>query len=107
MERHLIRLNKRWALSADNLQWILEQYRSPNWRGVAYIASNKAVLMRVVREKGVDITPTAKDALNHLPDTFREWKNEQDAQASELPTQSSAKYELPESDRLVRAGSRK
>jgi hypothetical protein len=105
--RHIIRFNDRWALSADNLQWILEQYRPPRWRGVAYIASNRAVLIRVLREKGVDISPAAKDALDHLPNTFREWKNKQDTQASEPPEQSSPECELPESDRRVQAGGRK
>jgi hypothetical protein len=107
MARHIIRFSDRWALSADNLQWVLEQYRPPKWRGVAFIASNKAVLMRVLGEKGVDITPAAKVALDHLPDTFREWKSKQDAERSEPPGRSSRGCELSGSDRLVRAGGRK
>ena len=105
--RHIIRLNDRWALSADNLQWIVEHYRPPKWRAVAFIASNKAVLMRVLREKGVDITPNAKDALDHLPDTFREWKSKQEAEHSEPPGRSSCAYEISGIDRPVRAGGRK
>ena len=104
MKRHIIRLNDRWALSADNLQWIVEHYRPPRWHGVAYIASDKAVLMRVLREKGVDITPAAKDALDHLPETFQKWKSKQGAELSKTRGQSFRETKSSTSDRLVRAG---
>jgi hypothetical protein len=104
MKRHIIHLSDRWALSADPLQWILQLYRRPRWRGVAFIASNKVVLKRVLREKGVTLTPDAKDALDHLPDTFQEWKCKQDAEPSETPGRSSRETKLSASDRPVRAG---
>ena len=104
MKRHIIRLSARWALAADNLQWIVKHYRLPEWRGVAYIASNKAVLMRVLREKGVNITPAAQDALDHLPATFRAWKRKQKPEQSERPGQYSRAYEVSEFDRLHATG---
>ncbi len=106
MKRHIIRLNDRWALSADNLQWIVEHYRPPKWHRVAFIASNKAVLMRVLREKGIAINPAAKDALGHLPNTFRKWKIKQDAESSKSQERSSGEIKLSASDRPVRAGGR-
>jgi hypothetical protein len=107
MEHHIIRFNKRWALSADNLQWIVERYRPPKWYGVAYIASNKVVLERVLREKGVTLTPAAQDALDHLPETFQEWKSKHDGEPSETPGRSSRETKLSASDRPVRSGGRK
>lgn len=104
MVRHIIRLNDRWALSNDNSQWIVEHYRPPKWHRVAFIASNKAVLMRVLREKGIAINPAAKNALGHLPATFQEWKSKQDAESSETQDRSSGEIKLSASDRLVRAG---
>jgi hypothetical protein len=106
MKRHIIRFNERWALAADNLQWILKHYRPPKWHGVAYIASNKVVLRRVLREKGVTLTPDAKDALDHLPDTFPEWRNKQDARSSETEERSSDEIKLSASDHPVRSGGR-
>ena len=43
------------------------------WRGIAFVASNKRVLERVLREKGALVTPQARAALDGLPETFAEW----------------------------------
>ena len=43
------------------------------WRGKSFIANKKGVLLRVLREKGIEPTPEAQKALDALPDTFREF----------------------------------
>jgi hypothetical protein len=62
----------RWRLSYDQLQWILERrrglprhsdrgaVRKSGWEAVSFIASTKHVLHRVLREKRVTVTPTAR-----------------------------------------------
>jgi hypothetical protein len=44
------------------------------WRPVAFIASEKRFLERVLRDKAVPITPEGRALLNALPGTFREFK---------------------------------
>ena len=46
---------------------------------VAFVATSKAVLTRVLRENGVDIEPHAQRALGALPGTFGEWLAERGA----------------------------
>ena len=40
---------------------------------VAFVASDKGVLQRVLREKGAVIDSEGLEALRRLPETFREW----------------------------------
>tara|TARA_R110000787_G_scaffold21236_5_gene62939 strand:+ start:1645 stop:1965 length:321 start_codon:yes stop_codon:yes gene_type:complete len=76
-----LRLGVRWALSADNLQWILLKARNhkgrTKWQPVSYISTNKAVLRRVLREEGVELCPDGERALNALNESFREWREQQ------------------------------
>jgi len=68
-----LRLSDLWALGYDDLQWIVMHYRPPRWRSISFVASTKVVLMRVLEETGAKITPEAQTALDHLPDTFKEF----------------------------------
>ncbi len=43
------------------------------WRVIAFVGSTRAVLMRVLREKGAEIAPDARVAVDSLPETFLEW----------------------------------
>ncbi len=43
------------------------------WRAVAFIASDRGTLERVLREKGAVIGSEGLAALGALPATFREW----------------------------------
>jgi hypothetical protein len=65
-----------WAVAADPLQWILQRrYVSkgqPAWRAVSFVSSHKAILERVMREKGVP-PEDARHLLKDLPSTFAEW----------------------------------
>ena len=40
---------------------------------VSFVGSTKRVLRRVIKERGVEPTLEAEEALHSLPDTFREW----------------------------------
>jgi len=76
--RFSIRLNERWALTHDHLQWMLCRRRNlkggDKWIPASFVASNSAVLRRVIREKGIAVSEDARAALNALDGlTFREW----------------------------------
>ncbi len=84
MDRQFLRLSERWALAYDRHQWIVQQFRPPKWRPVAFVEGSKAVLMRVLREKGAVVSVDAGAALNRLPDSFRLWHDALDRQGREL-----------------------
>ncbi len=57
--RQFLRLREKWALAYDNAQWIVQRARRNRnrrdgleWRAIAFVASDKGVLHRVLREKG-------------------------------------------------------
>ena len=70
-----LRLNGHWALACDRLQWVVQHRRGKpgreQWRPVSFVATDRRVLLRVLRENGVEFTPEARTALESLPDTFR------------------------------------
>ncbi len=75
-----LRLSENWALAYDENQWIVQRARRNrnkegglDWRAVAFVASDKGVLQRVLREKGAVIDSEGLEALRRLPGTFREW----------------------------------
>jgi len=75
----LIRFSAEFALGFDRSQSLVMQRKKDSsksiqsCRTVAFIASNKAVLRRVLASFGVTLSPQARAALDTLPDTFREW----------------------------------
>ena len=79
-DRIFLRLSDKWALGYDLHQWILMRWKGggKRWRPISFVASNKGVLMRVLRENGIEIAPEAWTPLKRLPDTFKEWLAEQD-----------------------------
>ncbi len=40
---------------------------------MSFVASNKADLLRVLREKGAEVDHAAREYIDAMPDTFREW----------------------------------
>ena len=69
-----LRLSENWALATDGIQWIVQRARRNRnkvggleWRAVAFVASDKGVLHRVLREKGAVIDPDALEHLRALP----------------------------------------
>lgn len=73
MDKIFLRLSEKWALGYDPSQWIVMHWRPPYWRAVSFVSSSKVVLERVLREDKVVIDPEARAALNHLPESYREW----------------------------------
>ncbi len=75
-----LRLSEKWALAYDENQWIVQKRKAPSktggacrWAAVSFVASNKADLWRVLREKGAEIDPAARAYIDAMPETFREW----------------------------------
>ena len=77
MSSVFLHLSEDWALGHDHNQWILYKRREKQgfiaWRPVAFIATNKLVLHRVVKDLGCCPTANAQRLLDQLPDTFSEW----------------------------------
>ena len=82
---HVLLLSEKWRITADSRQWIVEQMVSemvhrkgrmpkPEWRQRSFVATTKAVLLRVLEEGGAIITDEGHKALAKLPDTFQEWR---------------------------------
>ncbi len=80
VDTQFLRLSENWALATDGIQWIVQRARRNrnaegglDWRAVAFVASDKGVLYRVLREKGAVIDSEGHEALRRLPGTFGEW----------------------------------
>ncbi len=79
-DKQFLRLSKKWALAYDKNQWIPQRRKVPGkkggecrWDAVSFVASNKDILLRVLREKGAEIDPAAREHIDAMPHTFREW----------------------------------
>jgi hypothetical protein len=91
-ERIIFELSDRAALGADDLQWILyratgtKRCRTPMdaWKGVSFVRSTKSILLRCVREKALEVSPTGCAYLSALQDTFAEWKLAQPKSLAEV-----------------------
>ncbi len=73
VDTQFLRLSENWAVAFDKNQWIVQHYMRPKWRSIAFVGSNKGVLMRVLKEKGAEIDPAAREYIDAMPETFREW----------------------------------
>jgi hypothetical protein len=71
----LFDLNDKWRLGFDELQWIVMKKAARDgeaiYRPVSFIASRKAVLIRVLDDLGVTPSDVASTSLARLPDSFR------------------------------------
>ena len=61
-----------WALVSDGIQWILQRHYGKHWRNVSFVRSERDILARCMREKGVELSD-AQNLLARLPDTFDQW----------------------------------
>src|SRR6516162_2394310 len=68
--RTFLLLGPNAALGADEHQWILYRAEQP----VSYVRSTKAVLVRCIREKSIELSVEGKAALDALADDFSAWK---------------------------------
>ena len=89
----LFHLGGSWWLCFDRHQWVLSVADNPpktpqkgilstapaRLRAVAFVATEKRILRRVLAEKGVQPTPEAQAALNALPNTFQAWLRQHEA----------------------------
>ncbi len=80
VDTQFLRLSEKWALAYDQNQWLVQKRKAPSktggacrWAAVSFVGSNKADLLRVLREKGAEIDPAAREYIDAMPDTFREW----------------------------------
>ncbi len=80
VDTQFFRLSEKWALAYDNAQWIVQRRKAPGkkggecrWAAGSFVGSNKDILWRVLREKGAEIDPAARQYIDAMPDTFREW----------------------------------
>ena len=76
MNERQFAVSGRWALRADDLQWILyrdDHRKSGRWTPLSFVSSERAILDRCMREKGCPETDRAV-LLAGLPPTFTEWK---------------------------------
>jgi hypothetical protein len=65
-----LRLGTNGTLGADDHQWILCR----EGKAVSFVRSTKAVLARCIREKGIELSPEGKAALDALADDFSSWR---------------------------------
>ena len=88
-DRILFHLCDGWALGADNLQWMLMRAKirrgQRDWHPVAFVATEKRILRRVLQENGVEPTPEGGAALAALPDTFRARRRRQNRASTSAP----------------------
>jgi len=76
-----LQLSGTWRLASNPLQWIVQRRGSfdskrdkHRWTSLAYVATRRTTLMRVLREVDAEVDHNALDALDDLPQTFKEWK---------------------------------
>jgi hypothetical protein len=76
-DRIFLHLYPGWSLGFDQHQWIVLRAKKRRdesyWDPVAFIATKKRILLRVLAEKGIKLTPEATVYIERMPDTFREW----------------------------------
>jgi hypothetical protein len=67
-----------WAIGADDRQWILLRRRKRQdeayWQSISYVASTKAILLRILRDKGIQLTSDALVNIGALPDQFGDYR---------------------------------
>ena len=72
-----------WALGYDKNQWIVLRRRNlrtqRGWKAVSFIGCKKTTLLRVLREKGVELNPEAQASLELFPERFLDWRDQHTA----------------------------
>ena len=91
-----LQLAEKWRLAFDREQWVVQKARKIKghlqWHGIAFVGDRKAVLCRVLRENRAEVSESGERALKRLPDTFREFIVERQAEtdAEATPIQRAA-----------------
>ena len=79
-DTQLLRLNEKWALGYDSLQWIIQRRGRFNktrgrwnWQAESFISSNRDILVLTLREKSIVPDLGKMEEVLALPYTFKEW----------------------------------
>jgi hypothetical protein len=98
-DRLFLRIDGKWSLAWDEHQWILQKRqglveKGPRrgeeaWRGVSFVTSDRGVLARCMREKGVSVEAGAY-GLAALPGTFQTFLRERRAHSGRFKASASA-----------------
>lgn len=78
-DRKLVDLNDKWALTADNLQWMIARKRGDALQARRFLCNKKSIIQTIDASEGTDtifigeITEEAQRFLEALPATHREW----------------------------------
>jgi hypothetical protein len=87
-DRTFLRLNDKWSLASDGVQWILQRRNlradgRESWTGKWFVRSTRENLLRGLSWHGVSPTPEAQAVLDALPETFDAWLAGRKARRSE------------------------
>ena len=67
-------------LGYDKNQWIVLRSRNlrtqRGWKAVSFIGCEKTTLLRVLREKSVELYPEAQASLDLMPEGFLDWRDQ-------------------------------
>jgi hypothetical protein len=83
-DRVFLHLGPNGALGADEHQRIL--YRAGN--AVSFVHSTKLILARCIREKGIELSPEGRAALDALADDFSAWRANPTWRGTPLPPEA-------------------
>jgi hypothetical protein len=105
-DRIFLRLGINGALGADELQWILYRAQGQvpldaplstrDWRGICFIRSAKAELIRCIREYGIELSDDGRIALDRLADTFDAWRADPAREGTPLRPEAPRPSTVPE-----------
>jgi hypothetical protein len=88
-DKLIFQLHVKWAVLCDEAQWIIARKRTRSgkecWRAIAFVATTKLVLMRVIDELNFTPTREAQRTLDQLPESFRLWLADQDHKLPDRP----------------------
>ena len=92
--RIFLRLSERWALGHDPLQWILMTAKlrrgQCEWQPVAFVATEKRILRRVMHENGVQPSSEGLEYIDAMHDTFRAWCQRHKRRVASVPGKVAA-----------------
>jgi hypothetical protein len=72
-----IQLSTNWRIATDPMQWHVQKRKKTkkgyDWKSLAFIGSNKEILLRCLQEKDAIIDKRGQTRLKKLPGTHKEW----------------------------------
>ena len=76
VDKMVMQLGSRVALGADDNQWLLltAAGKAGRWKAVGFVRSSKQIVLRLIRERGLELSEEGGAALEALPETFTEWQ---------------------------------